>query len=76
MTPATLLVRFPGVDATGFVLFTIRVHSYPLRRVAASPGAARRLAAAVRAMPPAMAAYKSLPAFQTALLSYLDRQPA
>ena len=63
------------LDATGFVLFTIRVHSYPLPQVVACPGAANRLAAAVRAMPPAMAAYKSLPSFQSALLDYLDRQP-
>lgn len=63
------------LDATGFVLFTIRVHSYPLPQVVACPGAASRLAAAVRAMPPAMAAYKSLPSFQSALLDYLDRQP-
>ena len=64
------LSRLP---ADGFVLFTIRVHSYPLRRVAAQPGAAARLAEAVRAMPPAMAAYKSLPPFRDALLAYLDR---
>lgn len=64
------------LDATGFVLFTIRVHSYPLPRVVACPGAASRLAAAVRAMPAAMAAYKSLPSFRSALLDYLDRQPA
>ena len=63
------------LDATGFVLFTIRVHSYPLPQVVACPGAPSRLAAAVRAMPPAMAAYKSLPSFQSALLDYLDRQP-
>ena len=56
----------------GFVLFTIRVHTYPLSRVAAQPGAAARLAEAVRAMPAAMAAYKSLPPFREALLGFLD----
>ncbi len=56
---------------SGFVLFTIRVHSYPVMRVAAQPGAAERLATAVRALPPAMAAYKSLPSFKSALLDYL-----
>jgi hypothetical protein len=61
---------------SGFVLFTIRVHSYPLSRVAAQPGAAARLALAVRAMPDAMAAYKSLPPFKTALLSFLDGSTA
>lgn len=59
--------------ASGFVLFTIRVHSYPLPRVLAQPGAAARLAAALRALPPAMAAYKSLPPFAGALLSHLDQ---
>ncbi|MGI4955902.1 MAG: heme-dependent oxidative N-demethylase family protein [Janthinobacterium lividum] len=57
---------------SGFVLFTIRVHTYPLSRVAAQPGAAARLAGAVRAMPEAMAAYKSLPPFRAALLGFLD----
>ena len=63
------LSRLPS---SGFVLFTIRVHSYPLTRVLAQPGAAARLAAALRALPPAMAAYKSLPPFKHALLSHLD----
>jgi len=58
---------------SGFVLFTIRVHTYPLSRVAAQPGAAARLAEAVRAMPEAMAAYKSLPPFRAALLGFLDK---
>ena len=61
---------------SGFVLFTIRVHSYPLSRVAAQPGAAARLALAVRAMPDAMAAYKSLPPFKAALLGFLDGSTA
>lgn len=52
------LSRLPD---SGFVLFTIRVHSYPLTRVLAQPGAAARLAAALRALPASMAAYKSLP---------------
>lgn len=59
---------------SGFVLFTIRVHTYPLSRVAAQPGAAARLAEAVRAMPGPMAAYKSLPPFRAALLGFLDGQ--
>jgi len=61
---------------SGFVLFTIRVHSYPLSRVVAQPGAAARLALAIRAMPDAMAAYKSLPPFKAALLGFLDGSTA
>jgi len=57
---------------SGSVLFTIRVHSYALARIAALPGAPARLAAAVRALPAELAAYKSLPAFRDALLAYLD----
>ena len=63
------LSRLPG---SGFILFTIRVHSYKLARVLAQPGAAARLAAALRALPPSMAVYKSLPPFRDALLSHLD----
>ena len=62
------------LPASGFVLFTIRVHTYPLSRVAAHSGAATRLAEAVRAMPEAMAAYKSLPPVRAALLAFLDGQ--
>lgn len=57
---------------SGRVVFGIRVHSYPMSRLAAQPGAAARLAAAIRALPPEMAAYKSLPVFRDALLDYLD----
>ena len=64
------LSRLPSDD---FVLFTIRVHRYELDRIATPPGVAARLAAAVRAMPPSMAAYKSLPPVRAALLAFLDR---
>ncbi len=57
------LRRLPVSDA---ILFGIRVHVYPLRRVA-SP----RLADAVRALPADIARYKSLPAFREALLAWL-----
>lgn len=66
------LSRLP---ASGFVLFTIRVHSYPLSRVVQA-GAADRLAAAIRSLPPAMASYKSLTSFQLALLDCLTRMDA
>jgi hypothetical protein len=62
------LSRLP---ATGSVLFTIRVHVYPLAGVAARPEIAGRLAEAVRALPPETAHYKSLRRFREALLAYL-----
>lgn len=61
----------PGSTA---VLFGIRVHVYPLRRAIDGAAAAQRMAAAVRALPEAIARYKSLPSFRTALLGWLDGQ--
>lgn len=66
-TERQTLSRLPG----GMILFTIRVHSYGLARVAADPAVGARLAQAVRAMPASMAAYKSVPAFRDALLAAL-----
>ena len=51
------------------VLFSIRVHVYPLDRAAPD-----RLAAAVRGLPEDIAAYKSLPSFRAALLAWLDNK--
>ena len=65
------LGRLDPLDA---VLFTIRTHVYPLERLEGR--AAACLAAAVRALPEAMAAYKSLPPFRAAMLEYLDRRSA
>lgn len=62
---------FRLMPQSGSVLFTIRVHSYPLARVAVLPGVAARLAGAVRALPPEMAAYKALAPFIDALHAYL-----
>ena len=62
------LARLPE---SGFVLFTIRVHSYPVARAITDPAIAGRLSAAVTAMPEAMAVYKSLPSIRDALLAYL-----
>jgi hypothetical protein len=56
------------------VLFTIRTHVYPLRRIAERPEIAARLAEAVRSLPPETSLYKSLPSFRDALLAYLDRR--
>lgn len=59
------------LERTGAVLFSIRTHVYPLRRVTAVPGAAARLAEAVQALPPEMALYKSIAPFRAALLEAL-----
>lgn len=59
---------------SGAVLFGIRVHSYRLDTVAAEPAIAGRLAEAVRALPPEIAHYKSLPPFREALLTWLDER--
>ena len=63
---------FRRLPESGAVLFTIRVHSYPLTRVAALPGVTARLAAAVRALPEEMGRYKSLPVYREALLAWLE----
>jgi hypothetical protein len=63
---------FRLLPRSGAVLFTIRVHSYPVARLAGIPGAATRLASAVRALPEPMATYKSLPVYRDALLTWLD----
>lgn len=62
---------FRLMEQSGAVLFTIRVHSYPLARIVGLPGVAARLDGAVRALPPEMAAYKALAPFIDALHAYL-----
>ena len=57
---------------TGAVLFGIRVHGYRLDAVIDTADRAENLAAAVRALPEETGRYKSLPAFQAALLGWLD----
>lgn len=57
---------------SGAVLFGIRVHSYRLARAIATPALAAQLADAVRALPDAMAHYKSIPSIRDALLGWLD----
>jgi hypothetical protein len=61
---------------SGAILFGIRVHNYKLAAIAARPAIAARLAEAVRALPEAMAHYKSLPPFRDALLTWLDARAA
>ena len=63
------LTRLPD---SGAVLFTIRVHVYPLSRITAQREIAARLSEAVRALPPETARYKSLGRFREALLGYLE----
>ncbi|MBN8892740.1 MAG: DUF3445 domain-containing protein [Rhodospirillales bacterium] len=59
------------LPASGAVLFGIRIHRYPLARIAARPAVAADLLDAVRALPEAMATYKSLPPIRAAVLAYL-----
>jgi hypothetical protein len=58
----------------GAVLFTIRVFHRPLDVL--SPSDAGRLAAALRALPDVVAAYKSVPAMAGAALPWLDARAA
>lgn len=68
------LVRLP---ASGAIVFGIRTHVHPLRAVIGGDAAtAARLAAAVRALPPEMTAYKSMTGFRAALLTWLDATAA
>ncbi len=60
------------LPASGAVLFGIRTHLYTVARLAADRQVAADLAAAVRALPPEMALYKSIPPFREALMAYLD----
>lgn len=64
------LRRLPATDA---VLFTIRIHRWPLSRLADRPEAAGRLAQSITTMPPAMQRYKSLPVFGDAVKAYLEK---
>lgn len=64
------------LPASNTVLFSIRIHRYPLARIAAQPAVAAALLGAVQALPAEMAAYKSIPPFRDALLTYLAAQAA
>jgi hypothetical protein len=65
-----------ALPESGAVLFGIRVHVYPLARIAAQRELAARLAAMLRGLPDELVGYKNLRAFQSALLGYLDVQAA
>lgn len=61
------------LPCTGDILFTIRVYVRPLQTLTAQIEHAVALAAAIRALPPTMQQYKSLPPFLDAVLAWLDR---
>lgn len=63
---------FRRLAGSGAIAFGIRLHVTPLADVARLPGEALRLRAAVLALPPEMAVYKSILPFRAALLAYLS----
>lgn len=63
---------FRRLPVSQAVVFGIRTHVTRLDRVAVDAGQAARLAAALRALPPEMAEYKSTARFSAALLAALD----
>lgn len=63
------LRRLPESDA---IVFTIRIHRWPLKVLAERPAAAERLRQAIETMPAAMQRYKSVPALGAAVRDYLD----
>jgi hypothetical protein len=58
------------------IVFTIRIHVWPLSALAERPEAAGRMAAAIDTMPAALRRYKSLGVFGDALTGYLRRLAA
>jgi hypothetical protein len=64
------------LPASGDVLFTIRTYIKPLGEIARDTEAARRLATAIEALPPAMRAYRSMATFADELVAWLRGQAA
>ena len=62
------------LPASGDVLFTIRTYIKPLGEIARDPETARRLAAAIENLPPAMRAYRSMATFADELIGWLRGQ--
>ncbi len=58
---------------TADVLFTIRIYVHPLHELTARPDRATALAAAIRALPSELQAYKSVRPFREAILAWLER---
>lgn len=61
---------------SGAVVFTIRIHRWPLARLARLPEAAGRLRRALETMPAELQRYKSMPVFGRAVRGYLERLEA
>ena len=64
------------VPETEAILFTIKVQVTPLAAVVAVPGAALRLAEAMRGLPEETLAYRGMDGFCAALLDYLHEKAA
>lgn len=60
------------LPGSGAIVFTIRIHRWPLRVLADRPEAARRLRQAIDTMPEALQQYKSVPVLGAAVRDYLD----
>ncbi|MDB5590487.1 DUF3445 domain-containing protein [Enterovirga sp.] len=58
---------------SGAVLFTIRTHLHRMRDAITAPDSAAALAAALRSMPPSLAAYRHMGRISPPLLVWLDR---
>jgi hypothetical protein len=67
---------FRRLPQTGAVAFGIRLHVTKLAEAVTRPDDARRLAAAVAALPPEMARYKSMLPIRDALFAYLGQVEA
>jgi hypothetical protein len=67
---------FRRLPQSGAVVFGIRVHVTKLGAAVAHPPDAARLAAAIAALPPDMARYKSMLPFRAALLDWLSQRSA
>ena len=63
---------FSRLPRTRGILFTIHTYRAPIAAVAGEPERARRLAAVVRTMPPAIRAYKGLTPYAEALIAWLE----
>ena len=59
------------LEETDGILFTIRIHRWPLARLARLPEAAAKLRHALATMPPATQRYKSMPVFGRAVGAWL-----